>query len=331
MNRRPLNSLPLQKAITGFVNYKTAEGLSDRSVDSYRRILEHWAEFAGNKHVAQFTDHDINSYLVYMRTEYVPSRWSRDTRNLSPKTLRNIWITMCSFFRWANSEFHIESPMKNVPAPRFQKVEIEPFTREEVSRMLKACTYSKEADTTYRRQFVMRRPTANRDQAVILTLLDSCVRASEFCAFRVGDFDPKRGKLEIRHGAEGGAKGGKGRAVYLGKTARNALWRYLAQREDGEDPNAPLFVVREGRPFNPSSLRHIIKSIAARAEVKDAHPHRFRHTGAITYLRSGGDIFTLQSLLGHGSLEMVRHYARIAQVDVEQAHRKASPADNWRL
>ena len=223
MNRRPLNSLPLQKAITGFVNYKTAEGLSDRSVDSYRRILERWAEFAGNKNVAQFTDHDINSYLVYMRTEYVPSRWSRDTRNLSPKTLRNIWITMCSFFRWANSEFHIESPMKNVPAPRFQKVEIEPFTREEVSHMLKACTYSKEADTTYRRQFVMRRPTANRDQAVILTLLDSCVGASEFCSFRVGDFDPKRGKLEIRHGAEGGAKGGKGRTVYLGKTARNAL------------------------------------------------------------------------------------------------------------
>ena len=84
----------------------------------------------------------------------------------------------------------------------------------------------------------MRRPTANREQAVILTLLDSCVRASEFCAFRVGDFDPKSGKLKIRHGAEGGAKGGKGRAVYLGKTARNALWRYLAQREDGEDANA---------------------------------------------------------------------------------------------
>jgi integrase len=122
---------------------------------------------------------------------------------------------MCSLFCSANSEFHIESPMKNVPAPQFQKVEIEPFTREEVSRMLKACTYSREVDTSYRRQFVMRRPTANRDQAVILTLLDSCVRPSEFCAFRIGDFDPKRGKLEIRHRAEGGAKGGVGRIIYL--------------------------------------------------------------------------------------------------------------------
>jgi hypothetical protein len=96
MNRRTLNSLPLQKAITGFVNYEKAEGLSDRSVDSYLRILEHWAAFAGNKNVTQFTDQDINSYLVYMRTE------------------------------------------EDRPAPRFQKIEIEPFAPEEVARTVNA-------------------------------------------------------------------------------------------------------------------------------------------------------------------------------------------------
>jgi len=67
MNHRPLNSLPLGKAITGFVNYETAEALSERSVDSYKRILEHWTEFAENKNIVQFTDHDINSYLVYWK------------------------------------------------------------------------------------------------------------------------------------------------------------------------------------------------------------------------------------------------------------------------
>jgi len=119
--------------------------------------------------------------------------------------------------------------------------------------------------------------------------------------------------------------------VYLGKVARRALWRYLAEREDGEGPNAPLFAVTGDRKFKPDSLRLLIKRIAERAGVKNAYPHKFRHTFAITYLRSGGDIFTLQEMLGHGSLDMVRHYARVAQVDVEQAHRKASPADNWRL
>lgn len=91
----------------------------------------------------------------------------------------------------------------------FQKVSVEPFTREEVARMLKACTYSREAGASYRRQFVMRRPTANRDQAVILTLLDSCVCASEFCACQIGDFDAKRGKMAIRHSIVGGAKNGR--------------------------------------------------------------------------------------------------------------------------
>jgi integrase/recombinase XerD len=331
MNRSPSSSLPLKKAISGFLNYKTAEGLTDRSVDSYERILKQWAEYVGDKKIDQLSDQNLNSYLVYMRTEYIPQRFGGDTRPLSPKTLRNIWITMCSFFAWAKAEFRIENPMKSVPAPRFQKTEVEPFTRDEITRMLKACVYTREADTLARRRFVMRRPTANRDQAILLVLLDSGVRASEFCALQVGDFEAKRGKLEIRHGVQGGAKGGKGRLVYLGKTARHAVWRYLANREDGDEPTAPLFTVRQDRPYNPSALRHLIKSVAARSEGKDAYPHKFRHTFAITYLRSGGDVFTLQSLLGHGSLDMVRHYAKIAQMDVEQAHRKASPADNWRL
>ena len=66
INRSTSNSLHLRAAITGFLKFKMAKALSQRSVDSYKRILEQWAEYAGNKKVAQFTDRDINAYLVYL-------------------------------------------------------------------------------------------------------------------------------------------------------------------------------------------------------------------------------------------------------------------------
>jgi integrase/recombinase XerD len=177
----------------------------------------------------------------------------------------------------------------------------------------------------------MRRATAYRDRAIILMLLDTGLRASELCSLHVEDVDLKSGKVSVRHGVGGGAKGGKGRTVFLGKTARKALWRYLVDREDGDFPAAPLFTNKSERSLNKDALRQVINALGGKAGIKHCYPHRFRHTFAITNLRSGGDLFTLKSLLGHSSLDMVQHYARVAEVDVEQAHRKASPADNWRL
>ena len=49
------------------------------------------------------------------------------------------------------------------------------------------------------------------------------------------------------------------------------------------------------------------------------------------FLRNGGDVFALQRLLGHASLEMTRHYCELADVDVKRAHSVASPVDNLNL
>jgi integrase/recombinase XerD len=99
--------------------------------------------------------------------------------------------------------------MKGVPMPRFVKASVEVFSKEEIELLLKACDQCREAQTTDRCTFSMPRPTAKRDRAIILTLLDPSLRASELSTLKVGDLDMKTGRLEVKHGAEGGAKGGK--------------------------------------------------------------------------------------------------------------------------
>jgi integrase/recombinase XerD len=277
MNRRPTGSLSLAKAITGFMQYKAAEGLSPTTLQSYEDHLKLWVDHLGDKPINWIKTADVQEYLVWLHIDYQPRRITGDRRALSAKTVRNFYITLSALFTWASREFDLPSPMKAVPLPKFEEPPIEPFTKEEVETLLKACETSKEVNDPDRRKFTMRRSTAKRDQALIMTLLDTGLRASELCSLKIGDVDLKTGKVLVKHGRLGGAKDGKGRTVFLGKTSRRVLWRYLAERTDGEDADAPLFLVRYDRPMNKIALRLQIVHLGQKAAIKKCHPHRFRH------------------------------------------------------
>jgi integrase/recombinase XerD len=62
-------------------------------------------------------------------------------------------------------------------------------------------------------------------------------------------------------------------------------------------------------------LCRLLTRIGERAGVQDVHPHRFRHTFVITFLRNGGDVLALRELLGHSDLKMVQCYAHIVAAD----------------
>ena len=92
-----------------------------------------------------------------------------------------------------------------------------------------------------------------------------------------------------------------------------------------------LWVTNDECRLTYSGLREIIRRRAGDAKIKVPGIHDFRRCFAIEFLRNDGDIFTLQRILGHSSLEMVKRYLAIAKTDCETAHRKASPVDNWKL
>jgi integrase/recombinase XerD len=288
---------------------------SPHTIASYERVFRRFLAFVGDVDIERVTADDIRRFLAYLRSEY----------KLSKRSVHDAWIPLSGLWTWAENELGTPHIIRGkVAAPEFTKKTIEPFTQAEIRALIDATEQTKPWRMATGARVRSRRPTALRDRAIVLTLLDTGVRVSELCALQGGDYDAKRGRLHVRHG-----KGDKARFVVMGNRTRRALWRYLAQR-NSPAPNEPLFVTRNVLPMRRDNVRHMLNRLAERAGVRNVHPHRFRHTFAVTFLRNGGNPLLLQELLGHEDLATVRIYVRLAEQDID-ASVKHSPVDTWRL
>ena len=142
-----------------------------------------------------------------------------------------------------------------------------------------------------------------RDRAILLLMLDTGLRLSEVAGIWLGDLRPD-GTLKVR------GKGSKERIVPVGSTARTAIVRYLGQRGPGR-PDDALFLGRCGA-LGVRGVAQVFRRLKARLGVTGRlSPHSLRHTFARSYLVNGGDVFSLQRILGHTSLDMVKRYVAL--------------------
>ena len=112
--------LTAHKAVQSFLQAKPAEALSRRTIAGYADTLNQWLEYTGQVEVCKITAPNIRAYLAYLRTEYQPRRITGKTHPLSPKTPRNVYITLASYFAWLSVEFGLESSLKPIPTPKFR-------------------------------------------------------------------------------------------------------------------------------------------------------------------------------------------------------------------
>lgn len=289
--------------------------LSPHTVTEYALCYRRLSEFLGDMEFEAITANDIRRFL-----NYLPGKFG-----VGDRTVSNVWTALSSLWTWAEGDLGIPHAMRGkVKRPKFVDVIPDAFTHEEVKALVKGAKFTKGWKGRAGGFVHSRRPTALRDEAIILVLVDTGIRASELCALTVGDYDNKRTRLHIRHG-----KGNKARYVGLGQRTAKAIWLYMTKRPNPK-PTDPLFAAKTGRFLQRDNLRHTLDVIGKNAGVEHVFPHRFRHTFAIEFLRNGGNIALLKEMMGHESLEMVMRYAKIAEQDITRAPAH-SPADNWRL
>lgn len=158
-------------------------------------------------------------------------------------------------------------------------------------------------------------------QAAILTLmLDSGPRAGEVAGAMLDDLDLDRRVLRV-HG-----KGGKWRLIPFGATAARALNRYLGLRDKPMGENR-LFLAADGWPMTSRGVYQMVRRFGRRCQIPDLHPHQLRHTFAVKYLLAGGDLASLQDILGHESIMVTRQYLRFLPEHLQAQHSRYSPVD----
>lgn len=286
----------LESATEGFLNYCRSRNLSENTVSYYRYRLESFGRYlegnAPGTAPKDMTPQLIRAFLA---------------KESSPATANHSVITMRAFFNFlVNDGFLSESPMHGVDKLKRKTTVIDTFTFEQVEAVLRTCG----------KDFV-----GMRDRAAILVLLDCGLRVSELCGLTLDDISWNEQTMMVL------GKGDKERVVPFGQNTRQALTQYLARRP--ELGTRAFFVTCYVQPLDRYRMREVIQGRCSTAGITGLRcsPHTFRHTFAVQYLRNGGDVFSLQKMLGHSDLTMTRRYAELSQTDVQEKHRLYSPAD----
>ncbi len=248
-------------------------------------------------------------------------------KTLAARSVNCYARSMRAFCRWLETEGYVQvAPSNHVRMPKVGKPLIRIIEFDEFERMLQACIPPHEVGPIADRN-------AARNRAIFWLLWDTGIRLAELCDLRLSNFDRTKGVI-IVHG-----KGDKERRIALGRNALRALLLYIDRYRPGREELIELgnaneehvFLSESGFPFTRRGVDMLFQRIRKRAALpndKRISPHIFRHTFAVRYLMLGGDIYTLQELLGHEDIATIKNYMHLNDTLVQEQKRKFSPGDN---
>jgi site-specific recombinase XerD len=304
--------ISFSKTVEGYLLAASARHLSTHTIADYMNTFRKFKVFLKN-------DPPSRSITPKLIEEFLASQ------TVSKKTILNYHCGLSALWHWAADEDLVdENILYKVQRVKPTKKSIIPYSEDDVKAMLGAIFTSKAYSRPGKYDSKHSLPNIDRNRAIILLLLDTGLRASELCSLRIHHVDLHNRRLTVL------GKGSKERTIPFSARTGQAIWKYLANRKDSSVEDL-LFKTNVDGPMNRDRLLKTLMAIGRRAGLRDVCVHRFRHTFAINYLRNGGDPWSLQMILGHSTMEMVKTYLALAQADLDRNHKIASPVDHWRL
>jgi len=235
-----------------------------------------------------FTKASLQAFLIRLRETGV-----------SPVTCNVRCRAINAYLRWLHEEGHLDLLLRIPPLKCEQKV-LPTLSVAQVKAIL-----------AYRPILF----SQHRIYALLCLLLDTGLRVAEALSLTRDKMDFDNMLITVK------GKGEKHRVVPMSFALRKILFRWLEKHDSGL-----VFPTYDGQRQCQRNVLRDMKKLGRRLGITGVRFsfHTLRHTFAVNYIRNGGDVFRLQRVLGHSTLEMTRRYVNLQTEDLQAVHNKLS-------
>jgi len=297
----------LRLSIEGWYTWLSAERrASEHTIDAYLRDISKFMSFL-TEHLGFEIDHqdlealrtpDIRAYLA-----------ARGALGISKTSQARALSTIRNFFRFLDRAGTVHNTvLESIKSPRLPKTIPKAL---DVDDALAAITVVGD---------LQKEPwLAKRDMALFLLLYGCGLRIGEALALNGGAI-PSEGPLRVT------GKGNKERVVPMLPIVLKAIQDYISNCLYTIGPDDPLFVGRQGKRLNPGVVQRQMRKVRTTLGLGNtATPHAFRHSYATHLLSEGGDLRSIQELLGHASLSTTQRYTAVDESGLQRVYSKSHP------
>jgi len=303
--------------LEGFLRYITHEiKLSENSVAAYRRDMNHFFEWLGNRSLQHLLMEDFADYVAWL-----------EKRKLAPSSRARHIASLRTFYRYLQLEGVLfDNPAKLLGSPKLWKRQIPFLTKGQVDELLR--TPEEGTDKLWR-----------RDRAILEFFYSSGCRCSELVNLKLQDINEAEGYFHFT------GKGNKPRIAPLneGAIAAFRLWMqeeretalsrraettrsYFQMFSKNKEESVPwAFLSFKGYRMRREAMWNLVKKYAARIGIPDISPHTLRHSFATHMLLGGADFREVQEFLGHESIMTTQLYTHHNVEHLKKIHAKCHP------
>ena len=291
-------NISVQEAYDRFIRIKRARNLAPETMTHYKLHFQYFSRyFDVNKPCREITLDTYYGYIEHLQ----------NTRNANSTTINTYLGSLRSIFYWFMEEGYMRQ--FSIKLLKKEKKIKETYTDEELERVLKkpnlkTCKFNEYRNWVMSNYFLA---TGNRLRTAI--------------NLQIGHLDFENHLIFM-----GKTKNGRQQLIPMAKSLVGILQEYLAYRRG--NPEDYVFCDIHNRQLTRDGTITIMRKFHHSRGITKTSIHAYRHTFAKKWILNGGDIFRLQKILGHSSMDMVKNYVEMFSDDLQKDFDVFNPLDN---